>query len=309
MHEPPPERRPTVAVVIPCFNVATTVTRTVESVRSQPNTSYEIIAVDDGSTDDTKEVLSRPSPPVRLISQPHGGACCARNAGLAEVTAPYVVFLDGDDWLEGPMLRGACDAANAAGADIALSRQQVLNDGVPGQFRDFFHSPRKATSVFENWHFGQRVNTASLLWRTDFVRSIGGWDERVLLDQDGEIFLRALIKGAKIAHNPFGFSVYNRTAGSICTSITEEKIINFFEAAERLCQLSKNTAFEHKLSGLNYNVYKFTRESFQKGFFTAGHIGLAVMRHQGWSRHFGTASHRAVASILGLELKVRLWGR
>ncbi len=298
-----------VAIVIPCHNVSRTVTRTIQSVRSQPNISCEIIAVDDGSTDHTHEVLSSISPPIPLIRQPNGGACRARNVGLAATTAPYVVFLDGDDWLEGPVLRGSYDIAEPTGADVVLSRQQVLNEGAPEQFRDFFHAPLEALSVFETWHAGQRVNTASVFWRTEFVRSIGGWDERVQLDQDSEIFLRALIRGAKLAPNPYGYSIYNRNPGSICTSITEDKINNFFEAAERLCKLSKNTPFEHRLSGLHYNVYKFTRESFQKRFFHAGRRGLALMRRQGWHGHFGTASHRAASSILGLERKVRLWGR
>lgn len=300
---------PDVAVVIPCFNVETTIARTVESLRLQPGVACEIIAVDDGSTDDTPAALAALGPDVQVIRQPNGGACRARNTGLAEVRAPYVIFLDGDDWIEGNLLHGARTAAEAAGADIVLSRQLTLKAGEVELFRDYFHDPLDPLEVFEAWHAGRRVNTASMFWRTAFVREIGGWDERVLLDQDGELILRGLIKGARIAANRHGFSVYNRQVNSISKTISDEKVFNYFETIDRLCQMSAGTPFESRYDGFHRIIYKFSRDGFRMGFPERGRQGVALMSRLGMKGHFGTARHRALAGLLGLELKMRLWGR
>lgn len=305
----PDNDMPDVTVVIPCFNVADTIEQTVESLRMQPGVVREIIAVNDGSTDRTAQVLEGLGPDVLVVHQENGGACRARNTGLSHARARYVVFLDGDDWLEGHMLHGACQLADRTGADIVLSRQLTMVDGKVDLFRDFFADPVDPVTVFEQWHGGRRVNTASVFWRTSFVRAIGGWDERVLLDQDGELMMRGLLKGAKLGANRHGFSVYNRQRGSISSSITDTKVLNYFETLERLHAMSIGSPFENRHDGLNRIIYKFSRDGLREGHIERGRAGIALMKKLGMKKHFGTARHRALASFLGLEWKMRLWGR
>ena len=89
---------PLVSVVIPCYNQAHFLSEAIESVLSQTCESFEIIVVDDGSTDNTSELASRYQK-VRLLRQENRGVSAARNAGLAESEGEYVVFLDADDRL------------------------------------------------------------------------------------------------------------------------------------------------------------------------------------------------------------------
>lgn len=87
-----------VSVIIPCHNQAHFLGEAIESVQRQTYRHFEIIVVDDGSTDNTPEVAAR-YPDVRFIRQENQGVSVARNAGLRESAGSYLVFLDGDDRL------------------------------------------------------------------------------------------------------------------------------------------------------------------------------------------------------------------
>ena len=88
-----------VTVVIPCYNQAHFLTEAIESVLSQSYPNFEVVVVDDGSTDDTSEVAGRYPQKVRLIRQENRGLSGARNTGIGHARGEYVVFLDADDRL------------------------------------------------------------------------------------------------------------------------------------------------------------------------------------------------------------------
>src|SRR5919112_6190031 len=99
------EGLPLVTVVIPCYNQAHFLGEAIESVLSQSYRNFEIIVVDDGSTDETSEVASRYEE-VRLIRQENRGLSGARNTGIRDSQGEFLVFLDADDKL----LPGALEA-------------------------------------------------------------------------------------------------------------------------------------------------------------------------------------------------------
>ena len=84
------------SVVIPAYNSGRFLGPALDSVLSQRRDDFEILVVDDGSTDDTREVARR-YPRVRLFEQSHGGGSAARNLGVRESSAPIIAFLDSDD--------------------------------------------------------------------------------------------------------------------------------------------------------------------------------------------------------------------
>ena len=90
-----------VGVVIPLFNKGTLVRRALNSVLSQTYQNFEVVVVDDGSTDEGPDVVRESSDPrVRLIQQANAGPGAARNRGVQETQAPYLAFLDADDeWM------------------------------------------------------------------------------------------------------------------------------------------------------------------------------------------------------------------
>src|SRR3569833_81721 len=89
-----------VSVVIPAWNAQACLSRAIRSVLAQTLPPFEILVVDDGSTDATPSLVRQFGSPVRLIHQGHAGAAAARNTGIAAASGEYIAFLDADDeWL------------------------------------------------------------------------------------------------------------------------------------------------------------------------------------------------------------------
>jgi glycosyltransferase involved in cell wall biosynthesis len=100
-----PERRTAVSVVIPLYEKGETIGRALDSVLAQGCRDFELIVVDDGSTDAGPSVVRACSDPrVRMVTQAHAGVSAARNRGLAETTGDLVAFLDADDRWESDFL-------------------------------------------------------------------------------------------------------------------------------------------------------------------------------------------------------------
>lgn len=93
---------PRVSVILPCYQNAATVRDSVRSVQAQTEADWELIAVDDGSTDDTLRVLTElaaQEPRMRVVHQENGGVSAARNAGISRASGEWMTFLDADDAL------------------------------------------------------------------------------------------------------------------------------------------------------------------------------------------------------------------
>lgn len=125
-----------VSVLIPCHNYGHYVARAITSALSQDTTSYtlEVIVVDDGSTDNTKDVLShlaKTDRRVRIIHQQQAGAPAARNRAFEESTGEFVCFLDADDWfLEGKLERQISRFLEAPATDMVFCFQKgAYEDG------------------------------------------------------------------------------------------------------------------------------------------------------------------------------------
>src|SRR5690606_19661502 len=124
-----------------------------------------------------------------------------------KVSTKYVMFVDSDDFVSDDLITGLWDTAEQNGSDITFGPWRFDGERInQGKLRI---PPSLAPSdwIF-HWINRECVPTCSVLWRTDKVRGIGGWDERLKKNQDGELAVRGLIKGASIAVSKTGFSTY-----------------------------------------------------------------------------------------------------
>src|SRR5713101_7619017 len=87
-----------ITVVIPCYNYGEYISDAIKSILAQTYPVREIIVVDDGSTDDTSNQLSRFGKSVKHLYQPHRGPSSARNTGIQAAKYPWIAFVDADDW-------------------------------------------------------------------------------------------------------------------------------------------------------------------------------------------------------------------
>ncbi len=164
--------KPIVSVIIPAYNAAATLQRSVDSVLSQDVDKMEILVVDDGSTDDTPKVATQPA--LRLFSQSNRGPAAARNRGIAESRADLVAFLDADDtWPAGALRHQLAMMQRDESVDVLLGHTDhaPLAGGTPGRFLTFLIG-------------------AALFRRTVFDR-VGMFNEELRRGEDVDWFMRA----------------------------------------------------------------------------------------------------------------------
>ena len=177
-----------ISVVIPTFDCGAYVEQAVESVRIQAIegvTVHEIVIVDDGSTDDTAEVLERLSGDITAVRQDNAGPSAARNTGIAEASGDYLCLLDADDAL----------------APGALAHHRARLDADPRLMVTQGHSQfvRRLRVVSDEGRIdadldGQTVvtmNVGSCLFRREAFETVGGFDENLRNLEDIDWFLRA----------------------------------------------------------------------------------------------------------------------
>jgi glycosyltransferase involved in cell wall biosynthesis len=158
-----------VTVVITCYNHGKYLSEAIESVLTQTYAPVEIIVVDDGSTDDTKEVTSRYSQ-VKYVYQSNKGLSAARNTGVDHSSGDYILFLDADDWLlpqalsiNVQYLERNSDAAFVSGAFKILkmeSNEEILmqtavSDNHYNKLLEFNYISMHATVLYRRWVFNE----------------------------------------------------------------------------------------------------------------------------------------------------------
>ncbi len=120
---------PFFSVIIPTYNRADKVVRAVKSVLAQTWQDYEIVVIDDGSTDNTADALKPFEQQIRYFYTPNGGVAAARNYGIAQSKGQYLAFLDADDrWLPEMLDRAAQEAQSHPSVGLLCSGAQYVDE-------------------------------------------------------------------------------------------------------------------------------------------------------------------------------------
>lgn len=171
---------PAVSVVIPAYNAAAFIERTLDTVRAQSFADHEIIVVDDGSGDDTKKVvdswLARHGLRGRCVRQANKRIAGARNTGLREAAAPIVALLDHDDfWLPGKLEKTMRAFAEHPEAGLVGHHIVAVKDGKPLRVFKKGPDPKRA---YESLLFdGNAVSPSAAAFKRELALSIGGFRE------------------------------------------------------------------------------------------------------------------------------------
>ncbi len=193
---------PTVSVIIPCYNGAAFLVEAIESVLSQSYSHYEIIVVDDGSIDNTREIAQRYT--VKYIYQKNQGVVAARNRGITEASGNYLVFLDQDDILLPNALEIGINSLHShpeCGFVAGLS-QSINAEGSPMMEQDEEQQQIKVAN-YQTLLMGQAfVPPSSLIFQKAAVESIKGfnsnWNRGT---EDYDLYLRIARKFPIYCHN------------------------------------------------------------------------------------------------------------
>ncbi len=126
---------PRVSLILPVFNAEEFLPQLLDSLRVQTWNDYEILAVDDGSTDNSLKILQQEAllnPKLRVFSQKNGGVSAARNLALAEATGKWIAFIDGDDWMDPNALATWISYAEENALDLLQGNGFSFSGPAPG---------------------------------------------------------------------------------------------------------------------------------------------------------------------------------
>jgi glycosyltransferase involved in cell wall biosynthesis len=187
-----------VTVVIPTYNRAPLLDQTLRSIEQQSMQAADIVVVDDGSTDDTVDMLAERNVTIVRNDGRSWGPARARNEGLERVTTDFVSFVDSDDLLMPralEQLRAALTAEAAAPFSYGYALA-VMDSGGKWEPQGLIApSRRERRDPLPSLFVRNTVPSSGALVRTDIVRSIGGYDPAVVWSEDHHLWIRLAQQG------------------------------------------------------------------------------------------------------------------
>ena len=201
---------PVVSVIIPCYNAWPFLAEAIDSALGQTyprsaalgcNPTTEVIVVDDGSTDQSMEVLNAYGERIRPVRlRQNRGGSHARNVGAGLATGTFLMFLDADDVIAPDALDSLLDAVREHPRTLAVGDWSRLRrvDGAWVTVSRNIPLPHEEEDPVREWLKGRWVPPCAVLWRHDAYDLTGGWDEEITFNDDGDLMYRAFCRGVRM---------------------------------------------------------------------------------------------------------------
>ena len=246
----PPTSRPLISVVVPVYNRVGTLSRTLECIFRQSFSDYEVVAVDDGSTDGSHDELlrwARAHEQLRVVTKVNGGVSSARNLGAKEATGTWIALCDADDlWLpdylsELNRIIASFPASVMVGTDYYTQWGERLRwHRQGGRIRsiDFFaeYGPLKVP-----------FHTSSVAIRRDVFLQVGGFDAAHTFFEDAELFFKVAGQGP-VSVSDRVLAVYTDDGANKITKNTRQEniVLPHVDYLERLANAGNLSRSQHK---------------------------------------------------------------
>lgn len=266
------EHTDTVSVIIPVFNAAAWIQQTIESILTQTVPVLEILAVDDGSTDNTADIIREYGSPVVYINQQHQGVSAARNRGIRTAKGNLIAFIDGDDHWHPRKLE----------AQIRLMEQKDLQwvsceiqpfDSDTGAFVDGLTSPMQDGDVLKALFLNNFIGSATPLVRRNVFDQVGLFNEayEARIGEDWDMWLRiASLHLLGVVYEKLAFLRLHGSSAMSSTSMNE-KVKCLVGVVERAVERDSARLAPLKgkaLAGIYYNagVQSFKQGQYRQAY-------------------------------------------
>ena len=272
-----------ISVLMPLYNAALYVESAIQSVVNQTYTDWELIIVDDGSTDDSLAVVKRyESDKIRVYTQPNSGACMARNKALSLVKGAYVKFLDADDLLAPDCLeKQFAQIQTLAANQIPFGDYNYINQAgqITSTYLFEWQLPLVEDSVYFFFTHWEVLITAPL-HRIESLLAINGFDEQLKRGQETDLHFRLALSGVEFVYCPLHTFSYRSYVSIDRLSAQKEQLLEqyssyIYEKNERLLREKFVTLAPKYQLVFRTHYFVQARKCFARRQLTEGKINLS----------------------------------
>jgi glycosyltransferase involved in cell wall biosynthesis len=316
---------PIISIIVPAYNAESTILETINSVQQQTFSNFELIVIDDGSSDRTLELLqSVVDNRLRIFSYENGGVCVARNRGISHTTGEFIAFLDADDlWTADKLELQLAALQQHPEAGVAYSWTNFVDE--QGKFLFLYNK-----SIFEGNIYGKLLLSNFLgcgsnpLIRRQAIESVKEFDSAFPYCADWDFYLRLAAHWSFVVV-PKPQILYRQSLGSMSSKVDDipKQVLimleNAFRAAQpkhqflrdqvlaRICQQCAEKYFQlstNNYSTINANSIEVMEEKIMtmvENAFRAASPEIQVLRNQSLARVY---QHCAEKYLLYSSTKV-----
>ncbi|MFB7155379.1 glycosyltransferase family 2 protein [Lysinibacillus sp. NPDC056232] len=285
-----------VSVILPVYNAEKYIGKCLESLSQQKLREIEIIAINDGSQDQTLSILNKYralDERIIIFNTPNRGVSCARNLGIDKATGDYLTFVDADDWIEPTMLEKLYKACLDTGCAISkcdvsfVTQEEISKLNYASQKYQLYDTlaffEALFTEVYEN-HFGYACGK---LYETSFIQKNGLlFEEDMNFAEDTLFIAKAVVQNGHICYVPQQLYYYNIANEH---SLTRGGVQNLQEKYEVLYNRLQEILIKE-------NVFKQVENSFLNYQLE----GLMNVTH---NKHGLTSNYHHITSVLKMEIQ------
>ncbi len=207
--------RDRISVIIPVFNGAAELPRAIDSALAQVDCDVEVIVVNDGSKDNTADVINSYGDRIKGIHQTNSGLAATRNNGVQAATCEWVAFLDHDDYWKPEKLKLQLQAASRTGFDIVYTNAE--NFGDVNRVAELRSVPSEMLEgdLFQHLLLDNFIVVSSTMIRRSLLLAAGSFDHKLGVVEDWDLWLRLSSEGSMFAVVREPVTMYQWRAGSL----------------------------------------------------------------------------------------------
>ena len=232
-----------VSIIVPVYNIQEYLPECIDSILAQTYPDYELILVDDGSSDRSGEIseeYAEKDARIKVIHKKNGGLTSARNAGLAKASGEWIMHVDGDDWIEPDMLALLVSSAESSGADVVIGDFRMVTDERSTIYSsgDFWRDGRESSL---NKYIASVWTTAwgSIVKRSIYEKNTISSPTQITYCEDFHLMVRLCFFADRIVHVKVPLYNYRQRASSVMHNLNKrterdeqwayQDIIRFFK--------------------------------------------------------------------------------